>query len=65
MVADLVRWFFGAFNKLYYDKLFLAYSDGGARMAARLWLMLVSIVVARWPKYPFVFLLLFELFVLM
>jgi hypothetical protein len=38
-------------NKLYYDKLS---SNGGARTAACLQLVLVYIVIARWPKALFV-----------
>jgi hypothetical protein len=36
-------------------------NDGGARMVARLRLAIVSVVVAKWFRYLFVFLLLFRL----
>jgi uncharacterized membrane protein len=53
------------YNKLYYDKLCPALTNGGLRIAARLRLMLVFVVVTRWLRYLFVFFVLSRMLVLL
>jgi hypothetical protein len=47
------------YNKFYYDKFCSALANGGLRITARLRVMLVSVVVAMWLRYLFVFFLTF------
>jgi hypothetical protein len=63
MIAALVRWSFGALARQFLVCLLQktlprqalpGSGDAGARMAARLRLVLVSIVIARWSKDLFV-----------
>jgi hypothetical protein len=42
------------YNKLYYGKICPAPANRGLRIAARLQLTLVFVVVARWSRYLFV-----------
>jgi hypothetical protein len=74
MVVALVHRFLGALarwlpayllQKALLRQALPSSGDGGARMAAQLRLVLMSIVVARWSEYLFAVFITFELFILL